>query len=108
MNFHDDLEEAANTNGVFDNHFRRQVSFLMPNHSYNVLKFENGMEKIKEFIDLHFGTAVVEEMGHLKKSEQSTSKFELSTASHDILRKIYQIDFEKFNYSQAIKKDVET
>ena len=40
---------------------------------------------------------MVEEMGHLKKSEQSTSKFELSTASHDILRKIYQIDFEKFN-----------
>ena len=94
-----DLDCAVNDLGRFDNHFRSQTSFLIPNESYKFFKLENGLNNVKDFIDLTFlGSRHPAVMLHTNKASKVKTDYTLSDKSKAKLKIIYAEDFKNFSY----------
>ena len=49
-----ELESVAGEIGMFDNHFRTQTSFFLPDQHYDIYKLEDGLEQVKQYLDINF------------------------------------------------------
>jgi hypothetical protein len=87
--------------GHFDNHFLPQVNFLYPGAPYQVFKLENGLDNVKKHIGLLFDIDVKNiPMNHSLKSPKEIIDKEniLNYNSKIIIKNIYKLDFNNFNY----------
>ena len=94
-----DLEAAAMGIGLYDNHFKSQSSFLLPQLSYEFFKLENGLRPVKKYIDANFlGVPVDMRINKKNQGVKPNHKFVMSEQSKNTIRHIYKHDFEKFQY----------
>ena len=94
-----ELEQVASGIGFYDNHFRSQSSFFMPNLRYDVFKLENGLSEVKSYLDKKFyGAPVSLDIQHQNRGVKALTPFSLSEESKNIVREIYLSDFENFKY----------
>lgn len=87
--------------GRYDNHFLPQISFLYPGASYRFFKLEHGLDGLRKYIGSVFDVDVTNiSMPHSKKQPMRPS-LEINTLnehSKKIIKVIYKLDFENFNY----------
>lgn len=87
--------------GYFDNHFMPQYMFLYPDTPYTFFKLEDGLERVKAYIDtLLFGNELSQQMPHVntKRSVKSAPQEPLSPPAVEKLQKLYSHDYELFRY----------
>lgn len=87
--------------GHYDGHFMPQFMFLHPRASYTFFKLEDGMERVKEYLDkLLFENKLTLEIPHLnaKAPGKSTQKDILTPENKRKLKAIYKHDYSLFNY----------
>lgn len=98
------LKDNALTIGFCDNHFLPQTKFIIPHCNYKIFKLESGLHRVKKYLDdTLFGEKQNANISHSNKgvSKEYIDKLDLSLddEAKDIVLKIYQKDFKKFNYS---------
>ena len=94
-----DLESAATGMGKYDNHFKSQTSFLLPQLSYKVFKLENGLMPVKRYIDSNFfDFPIALDIERKNQGIETNDKFAISMQSKNTIRHIYKDDFENFQY----------
>lgn len=87
--------------GQFDGHFMPQFMFLHPRASYTLFKLEDGMERVKEYLDkLLFENKLTLKIPHLnaKAPGKNTQKEILTSENETKLKAIYKHDYSLFNY----------
>lgn len=94
-----DLQDCVKHLGHYEHHFRKQLSFLIPDMNYSIFKLENGLGPVKKFIDEQFNNKDTNcTMAHSNKSRESKLDLTLNEKSKHLLREIYAQDFEKLRY----------
>ena len=95
-----ELEQAANGIGSYDNHFKSQSSLFMPKLTYDIFKLENGLSEVKSYLDKKFfGVSVSLGIQHVNRGVKAVNPLSLSEKSKNIVREIYKSDFEDFKYA---------
>jgi hypothetical protein len=95
------LSRSIDINRSYDNHFLPQTLFLFPDVTYKIFKLESGLTSVKKYLETFLGA----EISHLSiphsmrfvDSWHSDADV-LSDIGKDLLQKIYQDDYKKFNY----------
>lgn len=97
------LPGLVNQIGEFDNHFLPQTKFLIPGMSYQIFKLENGLEKVKHYID----TNILNSKSHEKilhynadrsKEIVVAEQLEINVNAMKILRELYKEDYNLLKY----------
>ena len=98
------LSDAATGMGKYDHHFKPQHTFLPSGWTYDLFKFETGMTKVKQYIDIcALGTPSPKSMPHSMKAKDTNKKASdsyLSQKSIELVQEIYSKDFELFGYER--------
>jgi hypothetical protein len=94
--------EKINKLGWADNHFLPQFKFLVPGAKTTPFKLEEGLDRVKIFLDrAFFGNDLLLQIPHENKSEAllfDPSEFILTDKTKGLIREWYSRDFELFNY----------
>ena len=93
-----DLTNQRFDHKFFDNHFREQTKFLMPNVYYEIFKLENGLGRVQSYIESVYRSSSKFNIGHENKVKNSHPETFLTKKSKDTLIDFYKQDFEKFQY----------
>ena len=92
--------------GIFDNHFLPQTKFLYPSIGYKIFALENGLFRVKEYIDKKFSQENKNiKIGSENKSklpEDLDKKIDINEVSIEILNEIYREDFKLFNFAKNL------
>lgn len=98
-----DLTILVNQIGKFDNHFLPQSKFLIPGMSYQIFKLENGLEKVKHYIDTNIlNSKSTEKILHYNadrsKKIVTTEQLEIDPKAMKIIREVYKEDYALLKY----------
>jgi hypothetical protein len=94
-----DLTNPRFDHKFFDNHFREQTKFIMPNIYYEIFKLENGLGRVQSYIESQLYISSIKfNIGHENKAKNSHPETFLTKKSKDILSDFYKQDFEKLQY----------
>jgi hypothetical protein len=93
--------------GAFDNHFLPQTRFFIPNQAYKMFKIENGLDRVKNFLDTQFfGALTTTSIGHENRVSRATPRdsrrLDLNKTAKSIVREIYSRDFELLRYDSRL------
>lgn len=95
---------AATEIGKLDHHFKPQYTFLPSGWTYDLFKFETGMTKVKQYIDMcALSAPSLKSMPHSMKAKTTLKKVTdsyLSNKSIELVQEIYSKDFELFGYQR--------
>ena len=97
------LPELVNQIGEFDNHFLPQTKFLIPGMRYQIFKLENGLDKVKEYIDINILSSKSHEKilhynADRSKKIVTNSQLEIDSNAMKILREVYKEDYTLLRY----------
>lgn len=103
------LQEKLRENQfAFDNHFRQQTE-LIPSEC-QIFRLEDGLKKVTEYLDEVLGEQDTQlEIGNFNSniSGRKGADVDLTTSDHEIIERIFSLDYEKFGYElRSIKTKI--
>lgn len=100
VNFSDwlmmNLEEAKKNKYHFDNHFRPQTDFI--NAEMKICKFEDGLEKVVQYLKKELGLKTTKKLSTLNKSK-GKKNLKWSVEALNAVNDYYKNDFQQLNYT---------